>query len=47
MRVDFAALPLFNETVYYLSKPYVKNFKMTPSYVLHFNNTDLGLSLKE
>ena len=46
-RVDFAALPLFNETMYYLSKPYVKNFKMTPSYVFHFYNTDLDLLEKK
>jgi peptide/nickel transport system substrate-binding protein len=40
-REDFAVLPLFNETMYWLAKPYVKNFKMTPAYVFHFFNTDI------
>lgn len=40
-REDFAALPLFNETMYYLCKPYVKGFRMTPAYVFHFFNTDI------
>ena len=40
-REDFAVLPLFNETMYYLCKPYVKNFRMTPAYVFHFFDTDL------
>lgn len=46
-REDYAALPLFNETMYYLCKPYVKNFRMTPAYVFHFFNTDIDLTEKK
>ena len=46
VREDFAVIPLFNETMYYLCKPYVKNFKMTPVYIFHFFNTDIDLSEK-
>ncbi|MDR0649136.1 MAG: ABC transporter substrate-binding protein [Synergistaceae bacterium] len=40
-RVDYATMPLFHETMYYLTKPYVKNFKMTPTYVFHFFGADI------
>jgi peptide/nickel transport system substrate-binding protein len=40
-RVDYALIPLYNETMFYLAQPYVKGFKMSPVYIFHFFNTDL------
>ncbi|MDR3355466.1 MAG: ABC transporter substrate-binding protein [Synergistaceae bacterium] len=40
-RVDYAVIPLYNETLYYMAKPYVKNFKMSPVYIFHFFNADI------
>jgi peptide/nickel transport system substrate-binding protein len=40
-RVDYAALPLFHENLYYLCKPYVKNFKMVYNDVYHFYGVDI------
>jgi peptide/nickel transport system substrate-binding protein len=40
-RVDYAVIPLYNETAYYMAKPYVKNFRMSPIYIFHFFNTDI------
>ena len=46
-REDYAIVPLFNETMYYLCKPYVKNFKVTPIYIFHFFNADIDLEAKK
>jgi peptide/nickel transport system substrate-binding protein len=40
-RVDYSVIPLYNETMYYVAKPYVKNFKVSPIYIFHFFNTDI------
>jgi peptide/nickel transport system substrate-binding protein len=40
-RVDYAAIPLFHEKLYYLAKPYVKNFKMMYNDVFHFYGVDV------
>ena len=40
-RADFAAIPLFHEKLYYLAKPYVKNFKMVYNDVFHFYGVDI------
>jgi peptide/nickel transport system substrate-binding protein len=45
-RVDYAAIPLFHEKKYYLSKSYVKNFKMVYNDVYHFFGADIDLEAK-
>jgi peptide/nickel transport system substrate-binding protein len=45
-RVDFAAIPLFHERLYYLAKPYVKNFRMVYNDVYHFYGVDVDLAAK-
>jgi peptide/nickel transport system substrate-binding protein len=40
-RVDYAAIPLFHEKLYYLAKPYVKNFRMVYNDVCHFYGVDI------
>lgn len=38
---DFGAVMLYNETLYYLKKPYVKNFEVTFTYRTMFGETDI------
>ena len=38
---DFAANTIYNETMFYLKKPYVKDFAVTFTYRTMFNNTDI------
>lgn len=45
-RRDFAGIPLYNENMFYLSKPYLKDFKVTAAYRYHFDNCDIDLSMK-
>ncbi|MEG0310238.1 MAG: ABC transporter substrate-binding protein, partial [Eubacterium sp.] len=40
-RQDYGAVPILNETKFYLSKPYVKNFKVTDMFRFHFNTAEL------
>ncbi|MEG2898513.1 MAG: ABC transporter substrate-binding protein, partial [Eubacterium sp.] len=41
-RQDYGAVPILNETKFYLSKPYVKNFKVTDMFRFHFNTAELS-----
>ncbi|MDR2179680.1 MAG: ABC transporter substrate-binding protein [Synergistaceae bacterium] len=38
-RVDYAAIPLFHEDMFYLCKPYVKDLHKDPGNVFHFFDT--------
>lgn len=40
-RRDYAAIPICNETMFYLAKDYVKGFEVTSSYRYYFGNADL------
>jgi peptide/nickel transport system substrate-binding protein len=46
-RVDYAAIPLFHEKLYFLAKPYVKNFKMVYNDVFHFYGVDIDLAARK
>ena len=38
---EFAVAMLYNETLFYLKKPYVTGFEVTSTYRTMFNNTDI------
>ena len=38
---DFAVAMLYNETMFYLKKPYVENFEVTFTYRTMFKDTDI------
>ena len=38
---DYAVAMLYNETIYYLKKPYVKDFEVTFTYRTMFGKTDI------
>lgn len=38
---EFAVAMIYNETMFYLKKPYVKDFAVTFTYRTMFNNTDI------
>ena len=38
---DFAVAMLYNETLFYLKKPYVTGFEVTSTYRTMFANTDI------
>ena len=38
---DFAGAMLYNETMFYLKKPYVENFEVTFTYRTMFKDTDI------
>lgn len=40
-RRDYAAIPIFNESMFYLKKDYVKNFEVGSSYRYIFADTDI------
>ena len=41
-RQDYGAIPLFNETKYYLQNPAIKNFEVTDMFRFHFNTAELS-----
>lgn len=41
-RQDYGAIPLFNETKYYLQNPAVKNFEVTDMFRFHFKTAELS-----
>lgn len=43
-RQDFAVIPLYNQTSYYLSKPYVENMKVG-NLIYHFFDVDINTEL--
>lgn len=45
-RIDYAAIPIYNENMFYLCKPYLKNFAITSAYRVHFNDSDIDLAAK-
>lgn len=40
-RRDYGAIPIYNETMYYLKKDYVKNFEVSSTYRFLFGDTDI------
>ena len=45
-RTDFAAIPIYNESMFYMSKPYLKSFKVTSAYRVRFADSDIDLAAK-
>jgi peptide/nickel transport system substrate-binding protein len=46
-RVDYAAIPLFHEKLYYLCKPYVKDLHKSPENQFHFFDAYIDLAAKK
>lgn len=45
-RKDFAAIPIYNESMFYMNKPYLKDFKVTSAYKYVFAKSDIDLAMK-
>jgi ABC-type transport system substrate-binding protein len=46
-REDAAVIPLFHEKLFYLAKPYVRDFKMVYNDVCHFYGADIDLGARK
>jgi ABC-type transport system substrate-binding protein len=45
-RIDYSIIPIYNESMFYMAKPYVKDFKVSPAYRFRFFNSDIDLAAK-